>query len=408
MPTEFSYPGVYLEEQFPAGHAIPGVPTSVAAFIGPTRYGPLNRPFEVGSFSQFEQRFGARSDALETGHAVRQYFLNGGRQAWVVRVAKNPTASRFRTGLKSLDAVKIFNLLVIPGMTSPAVVALAAGYCQTRRAFLLLDAPASVRTPEQMEQFTRNLAFDARSEAAIYYPWIRIANPLAPNRPRLSSPSGTIAGMIARVDADRGVWKAPAGTEAILKGVTGLERNLTDAEMGRLNPRGVNCLRSLSGQRWVAWGARTLAGDDQSAAEFKYIPVRRTALFVEQSLAQGIRWAVFEPNAEPTWLRLRASVTVFMDALFRQGALAGTKPKEAYFVKCGRDTTTAADVGAGIVNVVVGFAPLKPAEFVVIRLRQSVGSAIPKPAKPKKTRKDSRRATVRRPVDRRQSAAPRR
>ncbi|PYJ09547.1 MAG: phage tail sheath family protein [Verrucomicrobia bacterium] len=376
MPPEFSYPGVYVEEQFPAGHTIPGVPTSVTAFIGPTRKGPLNRPFEVGSFSQFEQRFGVLSDALETGHAVRQYFLNGGREAWVVRVAKNPIVSRFRMGLKSLDAVKIINLLVLPGLTSPQLVALAAGYCQTRRAFLLLDGPASARTPEQMEQFVRNLAFDARSHAAIYYPWILVANPLAPSSPRMSPPSGTIAGMIARVDTNRGVWKAPAGTEATLNGVTGLERNLTDTEIGRLNPRGVNCLRSLPVQGCVAWGARTLAGDDLSAAEFKYIPVRRTALFIEESVAQGIQWAVFEPNAELTWARLRASVTVFMDALFRQGALAGTKSKEAYFVKCGRDTTTTADINAGIVNVVVGFAPLKPAEFVVIRLRQSVGSAI--------------------------------
>jgi phage tail sheath protein FI len=182
--------------------------------------------------------------------------------------------------------------------------------------------------------------------------------------------------MIARVDSNRGVWKAPAGTDATLTGVTGLERNLTDAEMGLLNPRGANCLRPLPSQRCVAWGARTLAGDDQSAAEFKYISVRRTALFIEESVAQGIQWVVFEPNAELTWARLRASVSSFLDALFRQGAFAGTKPKEAYSVKCGRDTTTAADVGAGMLNVVVGFAPLKPAEFVVIRLRQSVGSAI--------------------------------
>ncbi len=238
MPPESTFPAVFVEEPDTGSHPIPGVPTSVAAFIGPTRYGPVARPVEIGSFAEFEQRFGGLSAALETGYAVRQFFLNGGKQAWVVRVAKNPDLPRLRQGLRSLDAVDLFNLLLLPGLTTPAFAALAAGYGQRRRAFLILDAPVHARTPEQMEQAARNLKFDSRSHAAIYYPWIRTYDPLDRSQPRPAPPSGTVAGLIARMDAAQGVWKAPAGTDARLKSVASLERKLTDAENGRLNASG--------------------------------------------------------------------------------------------------------------------------------------------------------------------------
>lgn len=376
MPPETVFPGVYIEELLSGSRAIAGVPTSVAAFIGATRRGPVNRAVEVRSFSEFQRRFGKLSAALETGYAVHQYFLNGGRKAWVVRVAQNPNRHRLARGLKALDEVDLFNLLVLPGVTPPASVTLAADYCQRRRAFLLVDAPASARTPAQIEQAARNLAFDSRSHAAIYYPWIRIADPLNKSQPRLSPSSGTIAGMMARMDVSRGVWKAPAGTEANLKGVAGFERELTNAEIARLNPRGVNCLRSLPVHGPVAWGARTLADDDGSASE-KYIPVRRTALFIEESLSRGIRWAVFEPNDEELWAQLRLHVGSFLHSLFRAGAFQGTTPREAYFVKCDSTTTTQSDIDAGQVNGIVGFAPLKPAEFVVLKFRQTVGQTPP-------------------------------
>ncbi|HTE95817.1 MAG TPA: phage tail sheath subtilisin-like domain-containing protein [Bradyrhizobium sp.] len=377
MPSESAFPGAYVEEQSFGSRSIAGVATSVAAFIGPTQRGPVARPVEVRSFSEFEQRFGELLAALETGYAVRQYFVNGGSQAWVVRVAKNPNLPRLQAALHSLDEVDLVNLLVLPGLTTPAVVALAAGYCQTRRAFLVVDAPATAKTPEQMEEAARTLTFDSKSHAAIYYPWVRIEDPLNKSQPRLSPPSGTIAGMIARLDAMRGVWKAPAGTEANLQGVATLERKLTDAENGRLNSRGVNCLRSFPAHSLVAWGARTLAGDDQSASEFKYIPVRRTALFIEESVSRGSQWAAFEPNDEPLWAQLRLQVGAFMHRLFQQGAFQGVAPKDGYFVKCDRETTTRADVAAGVVNILIGFAPLKPAEFVVIKIQQLAGSTIP-------------------------------
>lgn len=376
MPPESTFPGVYLEELPFRSHPIEGVATSTTAFIGPTRYGKLGRPVEVRSFLEFEQRFGGLSAALETGYAVRQYFLNGGNQAWVVRVAKNAKLPRLRAGLRSLDAVDLFNLLVLPGVTTPAVVALAASYCQTRRAFLVLDAPASAKTPEQMEQAARNLKFDSKSHAAVYYPWVGIPDPLNKNQPRLSPPSGTVAGLIARVDATLGVWKAPAGTSADLKSVTSLERKLTDAENGRLNPRGVNCLRWFPTYGLVAWGARTLAGDDQTGSEFKYIPVRRTALFIEESVSRGLQWAVFEPNGQSLWVQIRLNVEAFLNKLFREGAFQGSTPKEAYFVRCDSNTTTQNDIDAGVVNVVIGFAPMKPAEFVVISIRQLAGGKV--------------------------------
>jgi phage tail sheath protein FI len=270
-----------------------------------------------------------------------------------------------------------FNLLVLPGVTAPAAVALAAGYCRKRRAFLVVDAPVSAKTPEQMELAVRSLTFDSKSHAAIYYPWIRIADPLNNNQPRLSPPSGTIAGIIARMDGARGVWKAPAGTEASLKGAISLERQLTDVENTRLNRQAINCLRSFSGHGLVVWGARTLAGADQNASEFKYIAVRRTTSFIEESVARGIQWAAVEPNGEPLWAQLRGSIGAFLYGLFREGAFQGMTPKDAYFVKCDRETTTPADVAGGVVNVIIGFAPIKPAEFVVIKIQQLVGPPDP-------------------------------
>jgi uncharacterized protein len=168
------------------------------------------------------------------------------------------------------------------------------------------------------------------------------------------------------------VWKAPAGLDANFVGVTGLAVNLTDAENGELNPLGINCLRAFPGMK-VVWGARTLRGADQLADEWKYIPVRRTALFIEESLYRGTQWVVFEPNDEPLWAQIRLSVGAFMHSLFRQGAFQGQSPKDAYFVKCDKETTTQDDINKGIVNILVGFAPLKPAEFVVVRLQQMAG-----------------------------------
>jgi uncharacterized protein len=186
-------------------------------------------------------------------------------------------------------------------------------------------------------------------------------------------PCGAIAGVFASTDANRGVWKAPAGIQATIVGSSQLSVGLTDAENGELNQLGINCLRSFPVVGKVAWGARTLRGADQLADEYKYIPVRRTALFIEESLYRGLKWAVFEPNDAPLWAQIRLNVGAFMQTMFRQGAFQGSTPREAYFVKCDSESTTQNDINLGIVNVIVGFAPLKPAEFVVISIQQIAG-----------------------------------
>ena len=177
----------------------------------------------------------------------------------------------------------------------------------------------------------------------------------------------------AQTDKDRGVWKAPAGTAVGILGIQSLEVPLTDAQNGDLNVLGINCLRAFPVYGNVVWGARTLDGADERASEYKYIPVRRTTLFIEESLYRGTKWVVFEPNDEPLWAQIRLNVGAFMNTLFRQGAFQGASPREAYLVKCDSTTTTQNDINRGVVNIVVGFAPLKPAEFVVIQIQQLAG-----------------------------------
>jgi phage tail sheath protein FI len=199
------------------------------------------------------------------------------------------------------------------------------------------------------------------------------ADPLRNNAIGTFAPSGAVAGIFARTDSQRGVWKAPAGQEATLAGVPQLALNMTDLENGELNPLGINCLRTFPASGRVVWGSRTLQGDDRLASQWKYIPIRRLALFLEESLYRGTQWVVFEPNDEPLWAQIRLNVGAFMQTLFRQGAFQGTTPQQAYFVKCDSETTTPTDQNNGIVNIVVGFAPLKPAEFVIIQIQQMSG-----------------------------------
>jgi phage tail sheath protein FI len=242
---------------------------------------------------------------------------------------------------------------------------------------LLVDSPKNwtkVATATQEFNDPNNDTVGTRSaNAALFFPRLKYPNPLRNNQLEVYSAVGAVAGTFARTDGARGVWKAPAGLEATLNGVPQLSVSLTDPENGQLNPLGINCLRAFSVGGRVVWGARTLRGADQLADEFKYIPVRRTALFIEESLFRGLKFVVFEPNDEPLWAQIRLNVGAFMHDLFRQGAFQGSSPRDAYFVKCDKETTTQTDINLGIVNVVVGFAPLKPAEFVIITLQQIAG-----------------------------------
>ena len=372
MAPDLKYPGVFVEEIPAAVRTITGVSTSVTAFVGAASRGRSYRAARIESFGKFEQRFGGLVANCDLGYAVQQFILNGGKDAWVVRVARQLTAAKVIKGIHALDAVDIFNLLVIPGMMNSEALLAAADYCRQRRAFLVLDAPKSAQTPAQMAEAVQNATLLKSSYGAVYFPWIDIPDPLNTGNLRVTPPSGSIAGLFARTDTSRGIWKAPAGTDINLIGVSGLRYNLTDSENGALNALGINCLRVFP-TGTVAWGARTLEGADEFASEWKYIPVRRLALFIEESLYRGLEWAVFEPNAEPLWAQIRLNVGAFLHQLFRQGAFQGITPRDAYFVKCDAETTTQNDIDAGVVNVMVGFAPLKRAEFIVVKISIKAG-----------------------------------
>jgi hypothetical protein len=287
-----------------------------------------------------------------------------------------------KQGLYALENVDLFNILCIPPYMNnnqdvdTSLVGLAAAYCVQRRAFYIIDPPSAwINLHNALDQFTDPNTdwIGTRSDhAAIYFPRVIEQNLLTGNLATFA-PCGVIAGIYAATDAQRGVWKAPAGQETNLTNVTQLAAPLTDAENGQLNPLGLNCLRSFPVTGRVVWGARTLQGADELESQWKYVPVRRTALFIEQSLYQGTQWVVFEPNDETLWSSIRLNVGSFMQGLFQQGAFFGSSASQAYFVKCDGETTTQADIDNGIVNIVVGFAPLQPAEFVVIQIQQMAG-----------------------------------
>jgi phage tail sheath protein FI len=286
-----------------------------------------------------------------------------------------------KTGMFALQKTDLFNLLCLPPLTAdtdinPNTWTSALAFCKRRRAMLIIDPPSNWTSPANVTDPSigvDGLGIGRDENAVIYFPRLRMGNPLKENRVEEFVPCGVIAGVIARTDAQRGVWKAPAGIDATLLGVRELSVKLTDGENGELNPIAVNCIRAFPVIGEVSWGARTLKGADVLASQWKYLPVRRVALFIEESLYRGTQWAVFEPNDEPLWAQIRLNVGSFMQNLFRQGAFQGKTPREAYLVKCDSETTTQADIDLGIVNILVGFAPLKPAEFVILKIEQLAG-----------------------------------
>ena len=578
MPAFLSYPGVYIEE-IPSGvRTITGVATSITAFLGRTKTGPRDNPVMISSFADYERQFGGLGTKYPLSYAVRDFYLNGGSQALIVRIYKDPTpatdatsslavdtlslaasspgewgkglraeldvdvpdevrtglglaasdplfnltvrhgntSERFlnlsvadnarridrvlkaesslvqwkgdwpgtapgmpdtvagktaldalnaaikanagvpaaqaaydtakakladeatlkerdlaaalaaspqvpanitaaeaalqtaignmkgsngealdqaayegskadKKGLFALDKADLFNLLCIPpdtreGDAPAAVYQSAMAYCKERRAMLIVDPPAAWSANKDTAAAkardglpSLGLSGEAARNAALYFPRVLETDPLRAGQIDRFVPCGIVAGVMARTDTTRGVWKSPAGLDAAINGIQGLDVVLNDAENGMLNPLGINCLRVFPVNGRVVWGARTLRGADQLADEYKYVAVRRTALFIEESLYRGTQWVVFEPNDEPLWAQIRLNIGAFMQNLFRQGAFQGRTPREAYFVKCDKETTTQTDINLGIVNIIVGFAPLKPAEFVVIKIQQIAG-----------------------------------
>ena len=290
-----------------------------------------------------------------------------------------PADNSFRTAMLAafatggiVDRIDLFNILCVPGLTDATTIQSLQSHCRNRRAFMIVDCSETetvTNAPTALAGITGTNAVNA----AYYFPWVRAADPLQQGAIRNFPPCGFVAGIYARTDSSRGVWKAPAGIDGSVTGAVGFSLTMSEQENGLLNPKAVNCLRTMPTYGNVVWGARTAAGDNDRGSEWKYVPVRRTALFIEESLYRGTQWVVFEPNDEPLWAQIRLNVGAFMQNLFRQGAFQGRTPREAYLVKCDRETTTQNDINLGVVNILVGFAPLKPAEFVVIKIQQMAG-----------------------------------
>jgi phage tail sheath protein FI len=394
MTVNITYPGVYIEELPVKGHPIPGVSTSLTAFVDFFASGPLHKATPVASFAEFTRIFGGLDARSEASYALQQFFLNGGSQASVVRVsaAHEPTSAEWKNsegaeailgggdeagGIYALRGTGL-NLLCLPAAANLSannlkrVYEAAIQFCNEERAFLIVDIPPDVDTTTKAVHWLDAANPDAimrDKNAAVYFPRLLVPDPLNKELPRNVGASGTMAGLYARTDAEQGVWKAPAGANAALHGVT-LVAQISDNDNGKINPLAINALRNLPNYGNVCWGARTLAGSDADASDWKYIPVRRLTLFIEESIYRGTQWVVFEPNDEPLWAMMRLQVGAFMQSLFRQGAFPGRTPKDAYFVQCDRTTITQDDLDQGVVNVIIGLAPLKPAEFIIIRIQQ--------------------------------------
>ena len=308
------------------------------------------------------------------------YFVgdNSAPSAEVASVVAGSEGSTIATDQPYIDAFARLDdkddvsLIAVPGIGSAALVGAGMNYCANRSlsdCFFIGDMSQTDDTVDEAKNF-RNAIPLKNSYGAIYTPWVRMLDPTGrAATPILAPPSGFVAGLYAKTDGQRGVWKAPAGTSVALGGSVGLAVNLTDAQQGNLNPLNINVIRQFAGAGIVLWGARTVTSDPA----WNYIPVRRMAIFLRVSIYRGIQWAVFEPNDEDLWSSLRLSIGSFMMNLFRQDAFQGATPAQAFFVKCDNETTTQGDIDAGIVNVLVGFAPLKPAEFVIVKISQKVG-----------------------------------
>ena len=376
---------------------------NATAFVGSAASGPIERPVHVRGLAEFKRDFGGLSYEHPLTYAVHQFFENGGRDAVIARIAgpgadgegrltddlvSAPELQTAMRGLWALDKAEGIHLLCIPpwafdanGDVGAQTRRAAADYCLARRAMFIVDPLFEWSSAEAVLSTTVGLAsgiwgLPPSSNAALYFPRIRVADAARPGQTLECAPCGAIAGVYARVDAARGVWKAPAGEEAALRGATGLSVAITDAQNGPLNARGVNCLRTFPSKGLLVWGARTLMGDDALASEWKYVPVRRLALHVEWSLADviaDVAKAAEEEgtaNDEPLWAKLRQQADTLLLGLFRAGAFVGNRAQDAFFVKCDRTTMTQDDIDNGRLIALVGIAPVKPAEFVIFRIGQ--------------------------------------
>jgi hypothetical protein len=359
---------------------IASAPTSIALFIGCAPSGPTDHAVRIASFVDYEAAFGTLDDPRSLlGYALGHFFDNGGTDAFVLRIVGAdggfiaPPDPAFVPALNAafveggpVAAIETFNLICVPGLTDVVATAMLQAYAVAHRAVLIADCEESATVASVPASLAGKTGANA-ANSALYFPWVIAPDPLN-GSPRAFPPCGFVAGIYARTDDARGVWKAPAGESLI--DATGLTAIVGNAAQEQLNLLGINCLRNLPPTGVVVWGARTLAGADARAPEWKYVNVRRLMMFIEQSIDVGIKWAVFEPNGEPLWAKLRASIGNFLDGVWRSGALFGNMPTQSFFVRCDATTMTQADIDNGRLNIVIGVAPVYPAEFVIIRISQ--------------------------------------
>ena len=344
---------------------IDGVATSTAGLVGRATHGPVAQAELITSLVDYERLFGGPGAGHELWLGVKHFFDNGGRRAWAVRHGgQGPVA--IRRALSALDGVDDIGLLCLPGLSAPGALAAAAAYARARRAFYVAETAGS-------RSATLNavgaIAAADQGHVAVYLPRLVIRDPLRPPATMRFGPSAAVTGLLARTDIERGVSAFATGLH--LQGAVGLGSVIDAHGAALLRRSGVNALRALPGHGIVPWGARTIGSGRDPGEDWKYVPVRRLALYLEESIDRGLDWAAFEPNDEPTWRTIRGLVEAFLDVTFRSGGFAGESPAEAYFVRCGSDTTTQRDIERGIVVIEVGFAPLRPAEFVIFRLRHT-------------------------------------
>ncbi|MEO8845119.1 MAG: phage tail sheath family protein [Kofleriaceae bacterium] len=395
MATSYLSPGVYVEEVDRGSKPIEAVGTNTVGFLGESSKGPLNESVLITNWSQFVKTFGDFKDCSEhLAHGVYGFFNNGGSRCFVVNVgapegvAAAPKAANTdkkddkapnqvvvggggrdglfigrdggpgaRTGLKCLDEVDEIAIILAPGQVSPAVQDALLSHCETRKdRFAILDAPETIQGGVDKLPKPRDSKY-----GAYYFPWIQVYDPDKGNI--FVPPSGHIAGVYSRTDSERGVHKAPANE--IIRGALGMKYNVSKGEQDLLNPKGINAIRFMNGAIRI-WGARTLSTDPS----WRYINVRRLFIMVESSIERATQWVVFEPNDHRLWKRVQRTIASFLTLLWRNGALMGTAPEQAFYVKCDDETNPPEVIDAGQLVVEIGLAPVKPAEFVIFRIGQ--------------------------------------
>jgi phage tail sheath protein FI len=365
-------------EEGRGSHKIVGVNTAIAGFIGLAKAGPVNEPVSIKNFDEFEKTFGGYWEKGQLAYSVKGFFQNGGSQCFIVRVnetedVKDITDDHYigdietKTGLYAFTQVGI-TLLAIPDAAGvPMVMSAGLTYCENcGDCFFIADIPTD-KSPSDVVSHMETAELQS-SYGAIYYPNIYVEDPLSDEK-KLIHPSGHIAGCYAKSDGERGVWKAPAGKERELLGVDTLEVDITQGDQEELNPIGVNVIRTIAGVGIVLWGGRTL---DQGG-EYRYINVRRFVNYVRESVEKGTQWTIFDPNGEVLWAKLRRTIMLFLEDLFRHGALQGSEPKDAFFVKCDTENNLPITIEEGKVIIEIGLAIIKPTEFTRITITQRAG-----------------------------------